>query len=489
MCISRAKGGPVKPATGAELEEASYAAARDPDAGGPAGRGRGPLLGWLGRTLALLFPADPPALGPRARRDAVRVAIASIAAVGVGAGALLVRQAGDPSWNTLFGEDGSHFLPRALSDPLGSLAQPLNGYMQFVPQLIADAVTRLPLRYAAPGLAVAGALVASACAWLVFRASSGHIRSRPLRYLLAVAIVLLPIAPIELAANAVDTPWYLMFASFWALVWRPSSRTGMAAAALVCFGAMSSQFVAILLAPLVLARLIALPRLREQAPALGWLAGLAMQVPALLRQQPAQLRGSPAPALGFYADHVLTGVVAGWHLARGLAVEVGGLGTAVIAVSIVAAVALWALVRGDGRVRMFIAVAMLLGLAETVIPAMSRLWVTNLPSMASWLPGSRYTAAPILLTVSAGIVAVDACLRRTGMPREKAAHTMAVALLVTVLGAGWVADFRYHTIRSDSQPWSAAVSAFDQSCRNQPPSAHRPVPALRTSLPCSLAGH
>jgi len=489
VCISRAKGGPVKPATGAELEEASYAAARDPDAAGPARRGRGPLLGWLGRTLALLFPADPPAGGPRARRDAVRAAIASIAAVGVGAGALLLRQAGDPSWNTLFGEDGSHFLPRALSDPLGSLAQPLNGYMQFVPQLIADAVTRLPLRYAAPGLAVAGALVASACAWLVFRASGGHIRSRPLRYLLAVAVVLLPIAPIELAANAVDTPWYLMFASFWALVWRPSSRTGMAAAALVCFGAMSSQFVAILLAPLVLARLIALPRLREQAPALGWLAGLAMQAPALLRQQPAQLRGSPAPALGFYADHVLTGVVAGWHLARALAVEVGGLGTAVIAVSVVAAVALWALVRGDGRVRMFIAVAMLLGLAETVIPAMSRLWVAQLPSMASWLPGSRYTAAPILLTVSAGIVAVDACLRRTAMPREKAAHAMAVALLVTVLGAGWVADFRYHTIRSDSQPWSAAVSAFDQSCRNQPPSAHRPVPALRTSLPCSLAGH
>jgi hypothetical protein len=156
----------------------------------------------------------------------------------------------------------------------------------------------------------------------------------------------------------------------------------MAAAALVCFGAMSSQFVAILLAPLVLARMIALPRLREQAPVLGWLAGLAMQVPALLRQWPAQLPGSAAPALGFYADHVLTGVVAGWHLARGLAVEIGGLGTAAIAVCVVAAVALWALVRGDGRVRMFIVVAILLGLAETVIPAMSRVWVAQLPSVS-----------------------------------------------------------------------------------------------------------
>src|SRR5262249_19247769 len=201
-----------------------------------------------------------------------------------------------------------------------------------------------------------------------------------------------------------------------------------------------------------------------------------------------QLRGSPVPALGFYADHVLTGVVAGWHPARGLAVEAGGTGTAAIAICVVAAVAVWALVRGDGRVRMFIVVAVLLGLVETVIPAMSRLWVAYLPSTASWLPGSRYTAGPILLTVSAAIVAVDACLRLPGMPRQNPAHAVAVALLVTVLGAGGVTAFRYPTIGSDSQPWPAAIGAFDQSCRNQPSSAYRPVPALRTSLPCSLAG-
>lgn len=474
--------------TSTEQEEASYAAARDPGAADLAAGGRGPLLGWLGRALVLLFPAARPE-GLRSRGAAIGIVIANVAAVGVGAGVLLVRQAGNPSWNTLFGEDGSGFLPRALFHPLSALAQPLNGYVQFAPQLIADAVTRLPLEYAAPGLAVGGALVASACALFVARASGGHIRSRGIRYLLAVAVVLLPIAPIELAANAVDTPWYLMFASFWALLWRPSSRAGLAAAALVCFGAMSSQFVAILLAPLVLARLIALPRLWEQAPAGGWLAGLAMQVPALLRQQPAQLRGSAAPALGFYADHVLTGALAGWHLARALAVEVGGAGVAVVAGCVVAAVAIWALIRGDGRVRMFVVAAMLLGLTEAVIPVMSRLWVAQLPVSASWLPGSRYTAGPILLTVSAGVVVVDACLRRTGMQREKAAHATAVVLLVVILAAGWVADFRYHTIRSDSPPWSAVVSGFDKSCRKLPSSAYLPVPELRTNLPCSLADH
>jgi hypothetical protein len=124
-----------------------------------------------------------------------------------------------------------------------------------------------------------------------------------------------------------------------------------------------------------------------------------------------------------------------------------------------------------------------------VIPVMSRLWVAHLPASASWLPGSRYTAGPILLTVSAGVVVVDACLRRTGMQREKAAHAMAVVLLVVILAAGWAADFRYHTIRSDSQPWSAVVGGFDKSCRKLPSSAYVPVPELRTNLPCSLAHH
>jgi hypothetical protein len=477
--------------TGTEQEQASYAAAGAGTGRGAATAapgGRGPLLGPVGRAMAPLFPADPPEPA-RTRRRSTEIVLLNVAGVVVGAGVLLVRQSGpNPSWNTLFGEDGADFLPRALSHPLGSLTQPLNAYLQFVPQLIADAVTRLPLQYAAAGLAVGGALVASACAVLVGHASAGHVRSPALRCLLALSVVLLPIAPIELAANAVETPWYLLFASFWVLLWRPKSPVGYAAAALVCFGAMSSQFVAILLAPLVLARLIALPRLRDHAPSLGWLAGLAMQVPALLQRQPAQLRGSPVPALGFYADHVLTGAVAGWHLARGLAIEVGSAGAASIAGCIVAAVAVWALMRGDARVRLFVVVAMGLGVAAAVIPAMSRTWVARLPSSASWLPGSRYTAVPILLTVSAGVVAVDACLRRTGMRREAAAHAMAVTLLMVVLGAGWVADFRYHTIRSDSQAWSAAVSSFDKSCRKLPPSAYRPMPILgRTTVPCSLA--
>jgi hypothetical protein len=422
---------------------------------------------------------------PQPRLRSLLIAGTQLLAVAVGAAVLLVRQAGHPSWNTTFGEDTSVFLPRAFLHPWSSLIQPWAGYIQLVPQLIADVVTRLPLRDAAAGLAVAGCIVASGCAMLVYKASAGHIRSRALRCALAASVVLLPLAPLEVAANAVDTPWYLIFAAFWALLWRPSSRTGLAAAALVCFGAMSSQFVAVLLAPLVVARVIALPRLREQAPAFGWLAGLAVQVPALLRQRPAQLRGSPMPALGFYADHVLTTVLAGWRLSRGLAVAVGGAEAALIAAVVVAAVGTWAFVKGDGRIRMFIAAAVLFGLAAAVIPGTSRLWVVYLPSTAVWMPGSRYTVVPVLLLVSAAIAAVDACLRRAETHRATGTHAIAVFLLVVVLGTGWVADFRYYTSRSGYQTWSQVASSFDQGCRLRPSSVY--IPALRVSLPCSLA--
>ena len=433
----------------------------------------------------LLFPESPQRL-PQPRLRSVLIAGAQVLAVAAGAAVLLVRQAGHPSWNTIFGEDASVFLPRALLHPWSNLIQPWAGYIQLVPQFLADLISRLPLHDAAAGLAVTGCMVASGCALLVYNASAGHIRSRALRCLLAAAVVLLPVAPLEVAANAVDTPWYLIFAAFWALLWRPASRGGPAAAALVCFGAMSSQFVAVLLAPLVVARVIALPRLREQAPALGWLAGLAVQVPALLVQKPAQLRGSPMPALGFYADHVLTAVLAGWRLSRALTQAAGGAQTALLAAVVVAALGTWAFVKGDGRLRMFIAAAVLFGLAAAVIPGTSRLWVVHLPSTAGWLPGSRYTVVPVLLLVSAGIVAVDAYLRRPGSHRAAAARAMAVVLLVTVLGAGWVADFRYYTARSGYQPWSRTVSSFDQSCRPRPPSVY--IPSLRVSLPCSLAG-
>lgn len=227
------------------------------------------LLGAAGRKLALLFPEG----SHRARHAPVlAIVLAYLAAIAAGALVLLLRQAGRPPWETLWAEDGSRLLPAALNHPWGSIMQQYAGYTQLVPRLIADCVAALPLGDAAAGFAVAGALAASGCAAFTFRACAGHVRTPALRAVLAASVVLLPTALIEIASSGIDVPWYLLYAVFWALLWRPRSGAGMAVAGLIGLAAMSSQILTALYAPLAAARVIALPRAREQAVTFGLLA-------------------------------------------------------------------------------------------------------------------------------------------------------------------------------------------------------------------------
>ena len=61
----------------------------------------------------------------------------------------------------------------------------------------------------------------------------------------------------------------------------------MAVAASVGFFTAASTTMSIVFAPLVLARVVALPRLREHAVTAGWAAGCLLQVPYVV-EQPGQ---------------------------------------------------------------------------------------------------------------------------------------------------------------------------------------------------------
>lgn len=470
---------------------AGLAALRPP--GSSAGHPRPPLLGRAGRKLALLFPEE----GHRARHAPVPVIVlAYLAAIAAGALVLLLRQAGRPPWETLWAEDGSTLLPAALSHPWGSILQQYAGYVQLVPRLIADCVASLPLRAAGFAVAVAGALAASCCAAFTFRACAGHVRTTTLRAVLAASVVLLPTALIEIANSGIDVPWYLMFALFWALLWRPRSGAGMAVAALIGLATMSSQILAALYAPLVAARVIALPRAREQAVTFGLLAGGALQLPGILSSHEPYHLSHPERAWSFYLQHVILAAVAGRHLAEVLQDRAGDLGAVVIAACAVALVAGWAFIRGGPRVRAFIVTAMGFGLLLTLLPAMVRSKVT-IPGQRSplWVPGDRYTAAPILLIYAVVVVAVDASLRRAAArprparprparPRPRPARLLAAWVLVLALGAVWASDVRYVDSRSSYPSWSRAVSSAKSRCQGHPRATVQ-VPHTSAFLPCS----
>ena len=151
-----------------------------------------------------------------------------------------------------------------------------NGYEQLVPRVLAQFALYLPLAQASRLFAVCGALIAVGCGLFVFHASAGHIRSVPLRALLAAAR--------RAAAERADgdrrqhrqhVSWYLLLAMFWAAaVAAADCCKGMAAAALVAFvPTVASNSLAILFVPLVAARLYVLRSLCEHAVTAGWLAG------------------------------------------------------------------------------------------------------------------------------------------------------------------------------------------------------------------------
>jgi hypothetical protein len=443
---------------------------------------RAPLFGRVGQVLLLLFPQAPAAR--RSRSATIGIALATAAAVAGGAWLLLARQQGRPAQGSLVAEDHRIFLPQALTHPWGSLFRAYDGYEELVPRLIGEAVAKLPFRDAAVGFAISGAVIASCCAVFIFYACSGHVRTLALRVLLAASVILLPTGLASIANTGVNSPWYLLFAAFWALAWRPRSAAGAVVAGVVCFAAASSNALAALYLPLVAARVIALPRVREQAATIGLIVGGAVQLPAVLTLSRHTQGTSLDQALAFYGHLVILPAVAGHHLASLLWAQVGLTTATLIAAAVVVAVTVWACLRAGPRARVFVLAALLLGLILTLVPVFVHGNVANiaLSRTALYTRGSRYAQAPIMLIDSALIVAVDAYLRRGGIRFERVAHVTAAALLIAVLATLWVNDFRYANSRATSPSWSQTVARVERRCLQAPRAR---VYVLHETVPCA----
>jgi hypothetical protein len=304
----------------------------------------------------------------------------------------------------------------------------------------------------------------------VYHASAGHVRSTPLRVLLALAVPLLPIALLQIANSGVNTPWYLLVALFWALLWRPPSRAGMAVAALIGFAAATSNVVAAVFVVLVIARVVALPRLKEHAVTAGWLAGCLVQLPYLIASQGSgsPLRGSrlatPGETLGFYGHQVLTPAF-GWHMSWLLRDWAGPDGSVLVAGAVLAVAVGVALVTGSRRVRAFVLVALAFGFVFVCFDATITWWVTVNKLKPYAEPGSRYTALPILLIQAAAIVAIDGRLREAAGARARIITTAAVLSLAAVLCIGWIPDFRYLGPRTAAPAWAPILSTWERTCQ------------------------
>jgi hypothetical protein len=440
-------------------------------------------------TLCALFPV-PPEAAPSTRTRRSLVAAVQIAAVCLGAVALLLRIPGLPSWDVVYAEDRWEFLAQAYQHPW-HLYVGFGGYEQLLQRVVAQFVTYLPVADAAKAFAFAGALIAAGCALFIFHASAGHIRSAPLRVLLAAAVVLLSSAPMEIADSTVNVSFYLLLALFWAVLWRPRTRTGKAAAAAVAFVTAASTSIAILFAPLLAIRLIVLRRFSEHAVTAGWLAGCLVQLPLVLETYlhgQSRLAGFGPSAgknnrlgdsLTFYAHDVVLRAI-GWHLSWRLEWLTGrDWATAIVAVAL--AVIFGVIMVTQPGTRPFVVVALLTGFVFSMVSTILTPWVAAWPVTIQKEPAARYTALPIFLIEAAVIIGVDHALRKRRGVRERHGlgqwypqmglrPALAVLALIAVLATSWAVDFRYKGIRgkSYSARWSVWVDMFRQQCRDSP---------------------
>jgi hypothetical protein len=278
----------------------------------------------------------------------------------------------------------------------------------------------------------------------------------------------------ELIGSGVETMWYLLPVLFWAMLWRPRTRPAMAAAAAVGFLAMASNILAVLLAPLLVARLYVLRRPRDHAVSAGWLAGCLVQAAYVFS---ARLQGQtrlklnsltpPRQSLAFYGHAVLAPSL-GWHASWWLRSFAGANGAAAIA-AVVLAVSFGLILITQPGARLFVVTAVAVGFIFSVVS----ISMNPAPAINLMLPtdviGTRYTIMANFLIVSALIVGADHALRSRAHDRQRRRAGLksvtAVTALVVFLAATWAVDFRYTGLRTTTAwSWAPIAAKWERDC-------------------------
>jgi hypothetical protein len=398
--------------------------------------------------------------------------IFSVAWVVAGTLIMLVRQAGVPSYDTLWAEDGERFLRDALAEPIESIFSLYAGYLHLPPRLIAAAAGAGSLENAAAIFAAASALVVALVSLYVFVASESAVASPWLRAALAGSVLLIPAGAYETANNATNLHWYLTYGCFWALLDRSVSRHRQVGAGAVSFAATLSNPMAGLLFPLAVWELVKRPSARERIPLFVYLAGLSVQAGFVLWGTSQTGLGDEAGLLVAYGETdwseiprlyglgVTATLLVGeqfladvWDLLGWDVWYLAGLVFLLLAVAV-------AVKHPDRRIRVLGPVAFLLSVLFFALPVGVRgTAVINAPPPDATLLGSRYVMLSMLFLLTLLVLAVDglASARRTRILPIVFSGALLISFAFT---------FRVHNARSDGPSWSRGVQEAERSCRS-----------------------
>jgi len=380
----------------------------------------------------------------------------------------LARLGLEDALESIWAEDGSILLQGAFEHGfLDALLTPYAGYLILVPRLIGELGAAVPLREAAAAIAIASALVVALCGLVVWVASAGHVRNPWLRGALVALTVLSPVASLESIAAGSYVLWYMLFASFWVLMWRPRSTAGAVLGGLFVLVTGLSTPGIWFFAPVAALRLLAAADRRDGAILAGYAIGAVVQVPVLASNNESAVDPQWTNDIWTsYLQRVLDGGILGERL--------GGIGWEQLGWALLGALLLGAIValllvarRSSAQVRAFAAVAVGTSLLMFVASAYQRAVGTQMmwPADQHFGNAGRYAIVPALLLASAALVAIDRWPRPLPGPRRLPwAGIAAVALAAVAIGSSfWAGEA---AVRGTPH-WHAAIEEAAATCREK----------------------
>ncbi|HET7454068.1 MAG TPA: hypothetical protein VFJ76_00940 [Solirubrobacterales bacterium] len=406
---------------------------------------------------------DPPPATPASQRTPELLIVAGLFLLAI----LLqmVRVGWSASLHSLWAEDGAVYLSGAVHSGFGgSLFDTYATYLVFVPRAIAELADLLPLGDAPAAISILSGAAVALSGLVVWWATAGLIENPYLRGALAALTVLSPVGGLESTDSAAYVPWYMLFASFWVLLWRPRTSGGAVFAGLfVLLTGLSTPGVWFFI-PMALLRTLATRDRRDAIVLCGYWIGAFVQVPVLIFNEEEAV--SPlwtSDIWTAYLQRVLDGAAFGFRIGGEAWIHFGWAFLVALLAAAAAALA-WGAMRSNFGARLLALVAIPISLAMFVVSAYQRAVGSDL----MWQAGDaaeaagRYAIVPSLLLVSVAFVMLDRRSRRRGgegRPGWPAIGAVALAALA-IAASFYVGD----TEVRGAPPWEAALDAGAESC-------------------------
>ncbi len=410
-----------------------------------------------------------------------------LALLALGAVLQVFRVGPHAALGAFWAEDGQVFFQGALLQGFfDNVFSPYAGYLVVVPHLIGEVGNLVPLADAPATVSFTAALVVALSGLAVWYASAAQIRNPYLRGTLVVVMVLSPVASLEAVAAAAYVSWYMLFASFWLLIWRPASTRGAALGGLFILATALSNPGVWYFAPLFLLRLLAARDRRDGLILGGYALGAAIQLPVTLASSENTVE--PVWTSDIWTAFVQR-VVDGGALGESLGGEAWsswGWPFLIALLAVLGVSLLAGLIRTTPAARYFAAIAIPTALGMFVISTYQRAvgFVMTWPAEASAGFGGRYAIVPALLLISFALVLIDQPLRPRRGPRRL--PWLGIAAVVVLL-VGAVTSFDIGDRAARGEPtWDAALEAAAATCPAAPPAGDPNPAAAVASAPAGF---